>query len=130
LEKPFHRKEFLTSGPRVDYLGPMNDSQGNLFVGYEFKLYPLHWKLQKSLQGPFLGFSPMVLLNTRADRKSRYGPGITPLLGYQQVIKKKYSISLEGGVPYIQDLNSNSPTHNPEGWYFYLFLNFKFGFKL
>jgi hypothetical protein len=54
LEKPFPRKKFLTSGPRLDYLRPMNDSQGNLFIGYAFKFYPLHWKLQKSFQGPFI----------------------------------------------------------------------------
>jgi hypothetical protein len=130
LEKPFPRKKFLTLGPRLDYLRPMNDSQGNLFIGYAFKLYPLHWKLQKSFQGPFIGFEPMVLVNTRADRKSRYGPGITPLLGYQQVIEKKYSISFEGGVPYIQDLNHRSPAQNPEGRYFYVFLNFKLGIRL
>jgi hypothetical protein len=67
---------------------------------------------------------------SRSVYKSRYGPGITPLLGYQQVIEKKYSISFEGGVPYIQDLNHRSPAQNPEGRYFYVFLNFKLGIRL
>ncbi|HMI66056.1 MAG TPA: hypothetical protein VK517_08480 [Cyclobacteriaceae bacterium] len=129
FERAFRRSQFLTSGPRIDFINFKN-SDGAFMVGYEFKIYPLYWKSRKSYQGLFIGIDPVYLPKNPDIYYSRYGPGIGSLFGYQHVFKDKISIALEGSLIYIKDLNKQTAQYNPDHTYLYAFACIKVGFKL
>lgn len=130
LERAFKRKAYLTSGPRIDYINLKHFFDKNYFFGYELKFYPMYWKTGKPYHGLFVGLEPVYLVQTNINKYSRYGPGGGTFLGYQQIIKDKFSVAFEASMAYIFDLNDDSPKFNDDGKYFYLFLSIKFGIKL
>lgn len=130
FERTLRRKAYLTSGPRLDYINFEDFFDKNYFVGYEFKFYPMYWKTGKPYHGVFIGIEPLYLVQTNVNKYSRYGPGVGTLLGYQQMIRDKFSICIEPAMNYILDLNSNSPKYNNDGKFLYFLLSIKFGLKL
>lgn len=140
LERAFQRRQFLTSGPRLDYVkipdfGTIGE---NVYIGYHIKMYPFYFKHHVPFKGLFVGLEPLILINRNAvDRQGidwgRYGPGIGSLVGYQHIVKNKISVGLEGSMNYIQNLNDNTNAYqgynHESGRYIYFYANFKVGLK-
>ena len=129
LEKAFKRAEFLTSGPRLDYVN-FDYSPSDLMLAYDLKLYPFYWIKKKPYHGMFIGVDVTYLLKTNDIHYSRFGPGVGALLGYQHVFKDKFFLSLEGSMIYVQDLNDKAPQHNAAHRYLYVFACIKGGWKI
>ena len=129
LERTFRRAQYLSGGVRLDYLNFEDFFDKNIFIGYQLKFYPFYWKSKKPYQGFFIGVDPLYLVQKGNDY-SRYGPGLGALIGYQHIIKNKFSVGIEPGGAYIIDLNGDSPQNNPDNEYFYFFIALKFGIKL
>lgn len=140
FERAFSRKQFLSSGPRLDYVkipdfGVIGES---LYLGYNFKLYPFHFKHRVPLRGVFLGLEPLLLVNKHeVDRRGnpigRYGPGVGSLIGYQHLFKNNMSAGFEWCMVYFQNLNDNSNRfqgyHHESGRYIAFHASFKIGWK-
>lgn len=140
LERAFRRKPFLSSGPRLDYvkIPDFGITGENVYVGYNFKVYPFHFKHRVPLRGVFLGLEPLWLLNKhnisrQGTNIGRYGPGVGSLIGYQHLFKNKISVGFEGCMAYVQNLNDNSNRfqgyHHKSGRYIYFHSSFKIGWK-
>lgn len=136
-EKAIRNKEFLTSGPRIDYTYTKflqgyrysGDVGPKLYVGYELKFYPMYWKSNIPYRGIFIGIEPLFLMQGE-NEFYRYGPGVAALAGYQHMFKKRFSLSFEGSMIYFQNLNERRRPDNPDDRYFNLFACIKFGIKL
>ena len=129
IERIFRNAPYFSSGPRLDYVNFEDFFDKNFFVGYEFKFYPFYWKSKKPYQGLFLGVEPLYLAQT-GNSYSRYGPGGGTFLGYQHIIRDKFSIGLETEMAYVIDLNGDAPQNNPDNEYLFFFISLKFGIKL
>lgn len=129
LEKAWKNKEFITSGPRLDYVDIRN-FRPNFYLGYQLKFYPFYWHYERPYQGIFIGIDPFYLMKNPGDGLSRYGPGLGGLLGYQHVFNNRISVSFEGSVVYFQNLNNNVYRNNPEDRYQTTFANIKVGVRL
>jgi len=132
LERAFRSKEFLTSGPRLEYT--QYESAGRrgdqyLYVGYAFKFYPLYWKFHKPYQGVFIGGEPMLLLKG-TNRYARYGPGAGAILGYQHLFHNRISAGIDASMRYLQNLNAKAVKFNQEDHYFSGFVSINIGLKL
>jgi hypothetical protein len=140
LERAFKRRQYLTSGPRLDYVkipdfGTIGE---NLFIGYHIKVYPFYFKHHVPFKGLFVGLEPLMLINiNEVDRNGndlgRYGPGLGSLLGYQFTLRDKVSIGFEGCMNYVQNLNDNTNRfqgyNHESGRYIYFYANVKIGKK-
>jgi hypothetical protein len=134
VENSFKNGSF-THGPRIDYTRyktmswPVSRAAFEaLTFGYQFKFYPLHTKDQQPYNGLFLGAYPFFRIPV--EQHQRNGPGLGTVLGYQQMIKSKFSLSLEGSMLYLQNINENIPSNNPNDGYFYFNASLKLGITL
>lgn len=130
FERTFRRKAYLTSGPRLDYINFDDFFDKNFFIGYELKFYPMYRRKKKPYHGAFIGIEALYLVQTSVNKYSRYGPGVGTFLGYQHMIKDKFSVAIEPAMAYILDLNGDSPKNNSDGEYIYFLISLKFGIKL
>jgi hypothetical protein len=135
IENSFKNRSF-THGPRIDYSRfkslswPVSHAAFEaLTFGYQFKFYPLHKKDQQPYNGLFLGAYPFFGIPVD-NQHQRNGPGLGTVLGYQQMIKSKFSLSLEASMLYLQNINENIPRNNPNDRYFYFNTSLKLGIKL
>ncbi len=133
VERTFRAKEFLTSGPRIEYTQFISDDYGggdqNLYVGYAFKFYPLYWQFRKPYRGIFIGAEPLLLLKGPNDY-DRYGPGLGSLLGYQHIFDDRISVGFDASMRYFQNLNDKAAKNNSADRYFSFFLSIHVGIKL
>lgn len=133
-ENTFKSNAAFSHGARLDYNKfkpfPKTNFPGNenLILGYHFKLYPFFPKSKRQFNGLFLGIEPCYFVKVNSDY--RYGPGLGGLLGYQLWIKNKFTLSAEGNIFYIQNINDNTTQQNPQDRYFYMYASIKVGFKL
>lgn len=130
FERTLRRKAYLTSGPRLDYINFEDFFDKNFFIGYELKFYPFYFRTKKPYHGVFIGGELLYLVQTNANSYSRYGPGVGTFVGYQHVIKDKFSVAIEPAMAYILDLNGDSPQNSTDAKYFYFLICLKFGIKL
>lgn len=137
FERTWKQNQRFTSGPRLDYTFTKDlgynytgDIGPKVYVGYELKYYPFQNKLEYPYQGVFVGIEPLILMHKPSSDFYRYGPGLGALLGYQHLIKKKYSLGLEGSLIYFQNLNKERPPDNSEDRYYSLYACLKVGIRL
>jgi len=128
-EMSIGRKAVLSSGPRVDFINA-ETSYTAVFIGYEVKLYPLAKIFSEPHQGPFIGVDPAYLVRSYAISYARYGPGIGMILGYQQILKNRFSLSAEASTIPVKDINEKTIQRNSEHLYWYAFACIKFGIRL
>ena len=133
-ERALNHKYRFTSGLRIDYdwgkpkPEKMFPGIENLIFGYDFKFYPFKRKTSKPYQGVFLGLNPCYFYNINTMYK--YGPGVGSILGYQYLLKDRFTLSSEFTLTYMQNINDNALQTNSQDLYFYLFFNVKFGVLL
>lgn len=133
-ERAFNDIYRFTHGLRIDYdWGKPNPEKlfpgvENLIFGYDFKFYPFKRKASKPYQGVFLGLNPCYFYNINS--KYKYGPGIGSILGYQYLLKDRFTLSSEFTMTYMQNINDYALQTNSQDRYFYLFFNVKFGWLL
>ena len=128
-ESAFSRNEFLTSGPRFDFVAPRTGNATS-FLGYAFRIYPMYGIAKRPYNGLFIGADPLFVVINPGASSSRYGPGIGMLLGYQQVFRDRLAISLEASPVYMRDINKEATQHNSHHGYWYAFASLKFALKL
>jgi hypothetical protein len=130
-ERAFNHTYRFTRGLRIDYdwgkpkPEKMFPGIENLIFGYDFKFYPFKREASKTYQGVFLGLNPCYFYNINS--KYKYGPGVGTILGYQYLLKDRFTLSSEFTMTYMQNINDNAVQTNSQDRYFYLFFNVKFG---
>ena len=128
-ERNFGKIKFITNCIQFDYVYQKPISSRNVYLGYGIKFYPCYWKYKQPNRGIILGLIPIFIFRDPKNDFTPYGPGISTLLGYQLIIKNKFSLSFEVHLNYFQSLNKNT-SHNPNNRYFNFLENFKMGIKL
>lgn len=133
-ERAFRKRQYFTSGPRIDYVNLSDFPDKNLSIGYEVKFYPFYWKHRQPYRGLYVSVEPLVLIKTDFNPGAKFGPGLGLLLGYQYLIEDKISLGLEACMGHFKNLNKEALQYpgssNSEERYFYFLACFKVGFKI
>jgi hypothetical protein len=139
-ERLFNRAPALTRGFRLDYQKQkqyykatptsikFNPGLEVLSLGYQIKTYPFYFVKHKQYNGFYLGVD--LCYYFKIQKIYRYGPAVGGQIGYQRIIKDRFSVGAEIRVTYQQNLNDNVQSLNPKDRYIYNYVYLTFGLKL
>ena len=126
FEKYFKKYPFLTHGPGVDYLRSNNIVS---IFKYNFAIYPFYNLSNKiPYRYLFIGIAPIFCHISRTEMPNRYGPGVSSFIGFQFVIKKRFTIGVDVSFYGFKNLNKDAPESNSKDIYTDGIYSLKFGF--
>ena len=126
FEKYFNKYPFLTHGPGADHL---RSNYNVSILKYNFAIYPLYNLSNKiPYKYLFIGIAPIFCHISRTEIPNRYGPGVSSFIGFQFVIKKRFTIGADLSFYGFKNLNKDAPESNSRDIYTDGIYSLKFGF--